>query len=795
MKLHACTIIARNYLAHARLLAKSFRKQHPDGRFTVLVIDDRFGQVTGKGEDFDVIPLACVDIDQTLLHQMIMGYDVMELATAIKPWLLRTLLTQGSSAVAYFDPDICLYQPIEDLFQMAADSDIVLTPHLLSPMPRDNKRPSEAEVLGAGTFNLGFIAVSNGAKEFLDWWSERLRRDCRQDPKNMIFTDQRWVDFVPSLFSHVVVRDQGCNVAYWNVDQRPIRRIDGTWYAGEAKLRYFHFSGYSPHAGYRLSKHQGPSPRVLLSEEPDLLALSEEYGRAMLDAGYDEVTTIPYGWGCLSNGMPIDVGMRRLYRQALDDEEKIGWPSPPDPWMPGGLPVFLDWLTESNPHRPSLSRYAGAIYEDRPDVHSGLPDLDGPDKELFVKWLHEHGAEEMALPSRLLPDNPRFAALSDRSFPEPPPPLEGVNIAGYLRAELGLGEAARLLVSAIESVGIPHSAITFSRTSSRQDHEFEDRQEPNVSYDINIICVNAEQIGFFRHQADESFQRGKYTIGLWFWEVEQFPSKAHSGFDHVDEVWTATEFVRDAIAPNTTKPVITMPLPLLPPVVDSTICRADLGLPENRFIFLFVFDYLSILQRKNPLAVIEAFCKAFAPDEGPLLVIKSINGNSCLVDREQLRYAACHRSDIVLREEYLLPAEKTALMATVDCYVSLHRAEGLGLTMAEAMALGKPVVATAYSGNVDFMSEENSFLVPFKKVGIPTGTPIYPDTTQWAEPDIDIAAQLLRQVVDNPVEANRRAVQGQKDLLISHSAEICGMRMKERLDQIRGIIKNRDRDR
>lgn len=791
MRVHACTIIARNYLSHARVLAASFRAQHPDGRFTVLVTDDRFGEVTGDDEAFELMHLNALDIEQATLHEMIMSYGVMELATAVKPWLLRTLLGRGSPVVAYFDPDIFIYKPVDDLFDMALSHDIVLTPHLLSPMQRDGKRPAEAEILGAGTFNLGFIAVSNEAKDFLDWWSERLRRDCRDDPENMVFTDQRWIDFVPSLFPHGVVKDQGCNVAYWNVDRRPIRRVGEQWKAGDATLRFFHFSGYSPHAGYRLSKHQGGQPRVLLSEEPDLAALCDAYGMALLAAGYDEAVDIAYGWGILPNGVPIGPGMRRLYRQALDDLEAIGWPAPPDPWTPGGVPAFMAWLGEPNPHRPSLTRYAGAIYEDRPDAHTAYPDLDGPDRDGFIRWLHEHCAREMGLSSRLLPADPWKVSFFDRIAPEQPPPLEGLNIGGYLKAELGLGEAARLLVSAVEGAAISYSTLVYARTSSRQGHDFKAQQVDSVLYDINIVCVNADQVSFFRHEVDESFNRDGYTIGLWFWEVEGFPSPLHVAFDQVDEVWVATEHVRAAIAPHTNKPVLTMPLPLVVPIVDDSLARSDLGLPDDRFIFLFVFDYLSVLERKNPLALIEAFSMAFEPDVGPLLIIKSINGDQCLVEREKLRHAARSRPDVMLWEEYLQPKEKIALMARVDCYASLHRAEGLGLTMAEAMTLGKPVIATRYSGNIDFMNEENSFLVPAKMVPIPAGTPIYPDTTQWAEPDIAIAARLFRYVIDNPDDAADKGKRAKEDLARLYTPEICGQRMRQRLDEIRAKVNKR----
>ncbi len=146
----------------------------------------------------------------------------------------------------------------------------------------------------------------------------------------------------------------------------------------------------------------------------------------------------------------------------------------------------------------------------------------------------------------------------------------------------------------------------------------------------------------------------------------------------------------------------------------AAVARTELGLPEG-FVFLFVFDYASVFERKNPVGLVRAFKQAFAPGEGPVLAIKSINGGVHLTKREWLHYEAEGRPDIVLLEEYLPAGHKDALLAACDCYVSLHRAEGFGLTMAEAMALGKPTIATGYSGNLEFMTPENSYLVGWQR--------------------------------------------------------------------------------
>ena len=137
-------------------------------------------------------------------------------------------------------------------------------------------------------------------------------------------------------------------------------------------------------------------------------------------------------------------------------------------------------------------------------------------------------------------------------------------------------------------------------------------------------------------------------------------------------------------------------------------------------MFLFMFDYVSVFERKNPLAVMRA-STAFFAGEGPVLVIKSVNGDLKPLDRERVRLAAADRPDVVFIDDYVTNGERNALMASADAYVSLHRSEGFGLTMAEAMTVGKPVIATGYSGNLDFMTEENSFLVHYKVGVVPPG--------------------------------------------------------------------------
>ena len=353
---------------------------------------------------------------------------------------------------------------------------------------------------------------------------------------------------------------------------------------------------------------------------------------------------------------------------------------------------------------------------------------------------------------------------------------------GYLQGELGLGEAARRLVAAAEAADVATSTLTYTRIESRQEHGFEERSAGGALYDTNIICVNADQLPHIHRDLGPDVFAGRYAIGVWFWEVAHFPANLHASFDFVDEVWVASEFVRDAVAAETDKPVHVVPIPLVGPEA-VPLDRAELGLGEE-FLFLFIFDYYSVNARKNPIGLVQAFTRAFREREGPTLFIKSVNGDNRRDAVARLRDAAAGRSDIHIHDGYLEPSRKDRLVASCDCYVSLHRSEGLGLTMAEAMSLGKPVIATGYSGNLAFMNERNSFLVRHSMSMIPPGADPYPAGVEWAEPDLDHAAELMRRVYERPEEARGVGQEGARTLLESHSVEHAAAFIDERVAAI-----------
>jgi glycosyltransferase involved in cell wall biosynthesis len=758
----ACTIVARNYIPAARVVAKSFMAHHPGGQFFVLFLDDPLGQIDSAYEPFEVLRLADLDIERTDLDEMAAAYSVMEFATAVKPWLLSTLLRRGFSSVLYIDPDIQIFHSLRELSALAEEHAIVLTPHATAPMPRDGKMITETSILASGIYNLGFVGVGEQGHAFLQFWMDRLRRECYVDPPNMRFVDQRWVDFAPGMFDCAIVRDPGYNVAYWNLDHRDLT-FNGEFYEVDgAPLKFFHFSGYSPNQPHLLSKHQlADSPRILLSERPAVRRICDEYSGLLMANGFGVDDTAPYGLDVMANGVPLDRIVRLLYRRWLDEADEGEGPYPPNPFTPDGAAELVAILNRPPgvPDDPGhLTVYQATLFGLRDDVRKLIHDPQGGDRQRFFDWLQAEAGRGGLHPVLAQPPLPIHHGASPRAdLPEPAlgDDLQpGVTLVGYLRAELGVGQGARLLARSLEASDIPYTTVVSTATGSRQQHAFVERPpESGYKFDINIVCINADQLPAFAAEAGPGFFADHYTIGQWAWELEDFPQDQHVAFDAVDEVWAISEFTRAAIAAATTKPVFALPFPIVAPTVPVGIGRPELNLPDDRTVFLFCFDFFSVLERKNPLGLVEAYRRAFSPDDGALLILKVVNGDKRVADLEALRLAIADRPDIQLIDKYFDASHLAALMDAADCYVSLHRSEGFGLTMAEAMALGKPVIATAYSGNMDFMNNEVAYLVRWTKGTVPPGCAPYPIGATWADPDLDEAARLLRRVFDHPDEA------------------------------------------
>lgn len=362
----------------------------------------------------------------------------------------------------------------------------------------------------------------------------------------------------------------------------------------------------------------------------------------------------------------------------------------------------------------------------------------------------------------------------------------GVNVVGYFDSALGVGEAARQVRGALEAAGVPTVAFT---VPERRTHGTTPLAPPSQPpFPTTLLCVNADGVEGARAWLGPAFFEDRRTIGLWWWEVESFPDRWRRVFDDLDEVWVGSRFVADALAPVSPAPVVTVPLPVdARPVADRT--RAQLGLPEG-FLFLFVFDFASGFERKNPLGLLEAFAQAFPEGSEVSLAVKHIGGEDHPAELDRLVASAQRHRNVHLLGGYLEPDEQAALTRACDCYVSLHRSEGFGLTIAEAVLAARPVVATGYSGPLDFLSPATARLVDYELRPIGDGNEPYPPDARWAEPDLEHASAMMREVQADPVEAMDRAARARERFVASHSAAASGAAMAARLSRLDGLTRD-----
>jgi hypothetical protein len=379
----------------------------------------------------------------------------------------------------------------------------------------------------------------------------------------------------------------------------------------------------------------------------------------------------------------------------------------------------------------------------------------------------------------------RARRLADRTVRKPRSPSQwGVNLVGYFSSGLGLGEAARAMLVTLEAHDVPVVPVnTRPALGERCDPDLATVPAAAAPFTVNMFCVNGDGMRGFMRKQGRAFLDGRYSIGIWWWEVPPAPARWAEVSRSLDEIWVCSDHVLDAIAPIVDVPVMKIPQPVPLPIPDATP-RRSLGFPDG-FVFHSVFDYSSTFARKNPIGLVEAFRRAFAEDSGAHLFIRSINGKRDSRSRRLLESAAAGRPDIHIVDRYVSPGEKNAMLARCDCYVSLHRAEGFGLPLAEAMRLEKPVIATGWSGNLEFMTQANSYLVDYKLSRVGAGSWPYLPDAQWADPDLDDAARLMREVFADPRSAAARGRLAAREIGARHDPSEVGVTVAARLDDLR----------
>ncbi|HEX3280712.1 MAG TPA: hypothetical protein VHR36_05730 [Pyrinomonadaceae bacterium] len=312
-----CTIIAKNYVAFARTLAQSFLTQHVSGKVYVLIVDDFEGYINPAEECFEIVKLAELRIPK--LPEFCFKYNLKELCTATKASFLEYLLRDKScDGLIYLDPDILITGSLDGVYESLSNHDIILTPHLDTDYPDDGLLPNDSQVLRAGQFNLGFIAInsSENARTFLRWWKSKWYEHCVIDVANGYFVDQKFIDFVPLLFARVLIeKDTGYNVGYWNLHSRSLTETNGSWGCNEGALHFFHFSGYDPDRASISTHIPEHVARFRLANRSDLRSLFARYKKLLFANGHAQAISWPYTFDYFKNGERVPRYVRTYYRR------------------------------------------------------------------------------------------------------------------------------------------------------------------------------------------------------------------------------------------------------------------------------------------------------------------------------------------------------------------------------------------------------------------------------------------------------------------------------------------------
>lgn len=369
----------------------------------------------------------------------------------------------------------------------------------------------------------------------------------------------------------------------------------------------------------------------------------------------------------------------------------------------------------------------------------------------------------------------------------------GVSLLGYIRAETGMGEAARSSARALQAAGIPFDIVKLDTgtTSLERDVTWVEREVAAPAHGVLLAQVNADSMTRVLGSLPREFLRGRYVIAHWTWELPGFPDAWRGAFDCVDEVWVPSRFVQAAVSARSPVPVTRIPY-CVAPGLPASVQRDRFRLPEGRFLFLTMFDQMSYLPRKNPGAVLDAFERAFAgAPAGPGLVIKINRPRGPLpadfhgAQVEALMARARALPNVHVIDAVLTRAEVNALVALCDCFVSLHRSEGFGLGGAEAFALGRPVIQTAWSGNVDYMPVGTPGAVACRLVPVGENVGPYSAEQTWAEPDLDDAARWMARLAAEPAYGAQLGAEGRDRIGKQFSPASVGARIATRLQAIR----------
>jgi FkbM family methyltransferase len=652
--LRACTVATRAELPAVRVLSTSFVTAHPDAGFAALIVDAEPDD-SGPG----LLTPGDIGVDQAELAYLATAHTAERLCAVLRPRLLAHLLAEGS-AVLYLDPWTLVLGPFDDhLLPAVAHSGLTLIPRVLRPLPDDGLRPNAEELLAAGVYDPGFLAVATGAEPFLDAWAEQTRRA----PGSV----DSFLDGAPALVDHHVLRERGIGLSVWNAAQRELTRSgdDRVLVDGAAPLRTINFAGFDPRRPWLLSAEVTDRPRVLLSEHPVLAELCAAYRNRLVRAGHgtDEE---PYRFAVLPDGTDIPDPLRTEFHAAWAAAERTG-DAPPPPAFGSDGGAFLTWAGEAVDGQPGSTRWAAAVWRADPELCQRFPDPFGTDAAAFRDWCAGPGVEAGRVRPDLVPG---------------PGVAEPALLDQFGVAVLGRGRVSDLVRAAARAAGLPTSDV--------------------ASYPVVLDCGGGARPPTERYVI--SYRLDAATV-----------DPAGTG-----EVWVPSESTRELIESAGDRSAYAVPLPVLDPGERDedaqAAARQRWDVAADAVVLACLADH-AVEQAGNALGVVSAFLDAFADRSNVMLLIPVTGAAEHPEAAERLRLATSADRRIRLVEE-ATDQQRRDIFDAADCVVSLHKggahgcADRAALVLTDAVARGVPVVTSDDGVLSALLDASSAVLVP-----------------------------------------------------------------------------------
>ena len=804
--MHIFTICSKNYLARALCLYNSTKNFNPNVKFSLFLSD--IIEYKGLGEIFDSANIYYLDdlFNLNDIQKVTSKYDITELNTAIKATCFKKLMATGCDRVLYLDPDIEVFDELDELNDLIRSHDAIVTPHINSQYS-DDFRPTDLDILTSGTYNFGFLALNNTEQviEFLHWWEKKLLNHCYSDIPNGLFVDQKFGELITSFVQNThILHDVSYNVAYWNLHERRVSKTKNYTINGKP-LKFFHFSGLSKEIK-EVSRHQN---RIRVEKNSTTYRLLEDYQKKCRDLDSLFVKSTEPGFNYFHNGKEILAIHRvamRLTDQALqvDAEARLVYHTSTfyskrdivinvstnfqiklncEPILAAALKIRSDLvayfpITNNYPHELRSWFVAGGFkefglthhgFELESEVNQPKPykihslyvllannplfrkiatklvskSFLSRVKNYFFFRLVEGVSQPSSLKTAVNKYNERFERLTLEES------LSKLNIkyVGYFDYPTGLGKAARDMakhiykrgkLSDIQKLHIP------GKTATEDFHLNGSGKE----IDATICHCNFDMLRLEELQFEWQGKRLLYCV----WELPFFPRQWLNLISSLDCILVPSKFVASNLYRSYGIKSFVLPHIITTSLPDDTVVsriKKKYALKSSDINILISCDLDSFVARKNPEAAIYAAIGAINKlGHVPIKVIVKIHGSTAQAFLD--KFEVMNLDNFVFISDTMTDPEYSSIKVISDIYISLHRSEGFGLNIAEMINLGKYVVTTGYSGNLDFCISPKVELVKYKLVTVKNDEYSYSDYGQyWAEPDLFDAEQKIIKVINN----------------------------------------------